>query len=379
LSRSPRPISFAGAVLGLLTVAALAAGCGNTPVPSPSSARPSGLTTAPAAATGTPKPDSTPAPTPTPGPTNPVATITLVAAIGESEDGTPSALAWQGVQEAASLIGATPLLVTPGSMAEVTAAVKKAAEDGVTIVVTVSPEAAQAVLDNAGAAAETQFFELDQTIRDGAPANVHGLVFDEAEAGYLAGFVAASDSTTGTIGLVGFAKTDVPTANYANGFHNGAIDANPAIVTKVAFANRSKDPAAGRTTAAGLVKAKADVILALADLTGAGVMREACARKAGIVALDVDAALVLPDVEPCLIVSVLKRYDVAAREAILRYSRMEPLASAIMFDVAAGGISLSDFHKPESTEFMDGLAGILAAMEAGPPHPTPTPSPTPKP
>ena len=36
--------------------------------------------------------------------------------------------------------------------------------------------------------------------------------------------------------------------------------------------------------AAGLIGGKADVVVAMADLNGAGAMREACARKASVVA-----------------------------------------------------------------------------------------------
>jgi basic membrane protein A len=262
------------------------------------------------------------------------------------------------------------------SMAGLAAAVKTAAGNGTTIVVTVGPEAAGAVLDVAADNTATQFFELDQTIASGAPSNVHGLVFDEAEAGYLAGFVAASVTSTGTIGMVGFTKTDVQTANYADGYRNGAMEANPDVNVTVAYSNRSNYPATGRTVTDGLVKGKADVVLAMSGLTGAGAMREACAKKISVVALDTDAGLVLPDVKPCLVVSVLKRYDVAAREAILRYAARDPLPAMIMFDVAGGGITLSDFGRPMPPGFDDRLAGVLAALQNGPPRPTPAPIPT---
>jgi basic membrane protein A len=357
--------------LGLVATAALVAGCGlfSTP-PAPTATTPS------ASVTATPNlgPTSTPSPSPAPTQTNTVATIVLVSAIGESEAGTPSALAWRGVQDAAGRLGASSKLETPTSMAEVTAGVKQAADDGTTVVVTVGPEAAQAVLDNAGDHTATQFFELDQTIRGGAPSNVHGIAFDEAEAGYLAGFVAASVSSSGRIGMVGFTATDVRTTNYANGLRNGATYADPAVEVAVAYANRSKDPQAGRAAVDRLLKGKVDVVLAMSDLTGAGAMRQACARKAGIVALDTDASLVLPEVEPCLLVSVLKRYDVAARDAILSYAAGDPLPAAIMFDVADGGIGLADFHKPVPPGFDDRLAGVMAALRNGPPRPTPAPT-----
>lgn len=373
LSRTSRSGSLVAIACGIVAAAALVSACSlfsNPPAPTPASP----------AVTPYVGPSETPTATPpTPAPTNSVASIVLISAVGESGDGTPSELAWQGVQDAAGRLGATPTLVTPVSMAELTAAVKTAADDGTTVVVTVGPQAAQAVLDAAASNTATQFFELDQTIAGGAPSNVHGLVFDEAAAGYLAGFVAASVTSTGTIGMVGFTKTDVQTANYADGYRNGAMEANPDVNVTVAYANRSNDPATGRAVTDGLVKGKADVVLAMSDLTGAGAMREACAKKVSVVALDTDASLVLPDVKPCLVVSVLKRYDVAAREAILRYAARDTLPATIMFDVAGGAITLSDFGKPMPPGFDDRLAGVMAALRNGPPRPTPAPTPTAEP
>ena len=92
------------------------------------------------------------------------------------------------------------------------------------------------------------------------------------------------------------------------------------------------------------------------------------------VGLDTDAALTLPDIKGCVVVSVLKRFDVAAREAILRYSARAALPASIMFDVAVGGISLTTIARPVPAGFADRLAGVLAAMRDGPPRPTPAPA-----
>ena len=372
-SRSPAPVA---ALFGFIATAALVAGCGLYS-PSPTLPTPSGPAATPNTSPDqTQSPSRSPSPSPTPVPTIAVATVVLIAAIGESGDGMPSKLAWQGVQDAAGRLGADPKLVTPESMAEVTAAVAAAASDGSTIVLTVGPEASQAILAVAADHAATQFFEIDQAIPDGAPANVHGLVFDEAEAGYLAGVVAASVSASHKIGLVGNTATDVRTANYAAGFRNGATYADPSAQVTVAYATRANDTQMGRAAAAGLVKSKADIVAALPGLSGVGAMRQACDGKAGVVALDTDASLLLPDVEACLVVSVLKRYDVAARDAILSYAAGDPAPPVTMFDVAGGAISLSEFHKPVPPGLADRLAGVLAAMRDGPPRPTPAPAPT---
>ena len=58
--------------------------------------------------------------------------------------------------------------------------------------------------------------------------NYQGIVFAEAQPGYLAGIIAASISKTGTIGAVG--GTNVPAVvNYWRGYENGAKSVNPDI------------------------------------------------------------------------------------------------------------------------------------------------------
>ena len=374
ISRSPSSVA---ASLGLVATAALVAGCGlfsNPPAPTASV----NTTTLGGPTASIVTPASLPNPTITPSP-NDVGSIVLIAAIGETGSATPSGLAWQGIQEAARRLGAESSLVEPKSMAELTAAVPKAADDGATIVVTVGPQAAQVVLSATTGHPATQFFELDQTIPEGAPANVHGLVFDEAEAGYLAGVVAASLTANNSIGLVGDTKTDVRTANYAAGLHNGAAYENPAVAVTLAYAGSSDDPQKGRAASAGLIKSKVDVVVAMPDLAGIGAMRDACARKAQVIALDTDASLIVPDVRPCLVVSVLKRYDVAIRDAILRYASGEAAARMTMNDVASGGISLSQFDSLVPSGLADQLANVVAAMRSGPPRPTPGATPTPEP
>ncbi len=98
--------------------------------------------------------------------------------------------------------GVSPRLVEPPTNAELAAAIATASDQPAAVVVTVGPAAASAVVAAAAAHPATQYLELGVAVPDGSPANVHGIVFDQAQAGYLAGYVAASFSTSGKVGLV---------------------------------------------------------------------------------------------------------------------------------------------------------------------------------
>ncbi len=364
-SRTPTP-----AVTGLLSAAALlVAGCGlfssqpgQTPAPSPSGDSPSAGV-------------SISTETATPGPTRQlVKSITLVASIGEPKNWTPAGLTWNGIESAAARVGATTTLVQPISNAELDGAIDKAAVAEAGIVVTVGPAAAGAVLAVAGTHPTTQFFELDVVVPQSAPANVHGLVFDEAEAGYLAGFVAASFSSSGTVGMVGDVQGEAPTTNYAAGFGSGATQLKPGFAVDFAYAGTPDSPDKGRTAAAGLVKAGSDVILAMPSLSGIGAFREACAGKARLVAVDADAWQTVPDIQACLIVSVMKRYDVAVSAAIVAVAGGRAVSRESMNDVANGGIALSDFHADVPAGFTPKLDTVVATLKGGPPRSTAAPS-----
>ena len=72
------------------------------------------------------------------------------------------------------------------------------------IVITVGFAIGDATLEAATANPETWFIGVDQFIAaDPVPENYMGLLYNEAQAGYLAGIVAANISETGVIGAVG--------------------------------------------------------------------------------------------------------------------------------------------------------------------------------
>jgi len=141
-----------------------------------------------------------------------------------------------------------------------------------------------------------------------------------------------------------------------------------------AYAGTPDSPDKGRTAAAGLVKAGSDVVLAMPSLSGIGAFREACAGKARLVAVDADAWQTVPDIQACLIVSVMKRYDVAVSAAIVAVAGGRAVSRESMNDVANGGIALSDFHADVPAGFTPKLDTVVATLKGGPPRSTAAPS-----
>jgi basic membrane protein A len=362
--RRPTRTRSAGAA-GLVAVALFAAAC------NPFSGSPS-ATVSPTAAPSRTSVAATRTPTPTPTPQL-VKTITLVAAVAEPKGATPGGMAWQGIQDAGTKVQATTALVEPASNADLPSEVDAAATGDRAIVVTIGPSAHAAVLAAASAHPATQFFEFDVAIPTGAPDNVHGIVFDAAEAGYMAGFVAASFAGDGKVAFVGPIAADVSAAGYAAGFRNGATQGRSGISVLVGDDATPDAPDKGRTATAALVKSGATVISAAPDLSGIGALREACTRKASLVAVAADAWQTVPDVQSCLIVSVVNRYDIAVGNAIAGIAAGRSAPATIVEDVSTGGLTLSDFHAARPAGFDADLAAVLGALQAGPPLPTAAP------
>ncbi|HEX7491743.1 MAG TPA: BMP family ABC transporter substrate-binding protein [Candidatus Limnocylindrales bacterium] len=352
-------------MLAITSAAALVAGCGifsTGPTPSPAPTADSSAGTS--ISTATAKPSKTP---------SLVGSVTLIAQIGDPADWTPAGVTWHGIQAGATQVGATSSLITYTSNAELPADIERASTGTGAVVITVGPDPDTAVRAAALAHPTTQYFEMDVVVPSSAPGNVHGLVFDEAEAGYLGGFVAASFSAAGHVGFVGDVKSDARSTNYAAGFQGGATEARTDAETTLAYAGNPDAPAAGRTAAKGLISAGNDVVMAMSGLSGIAALRQACSGEVKVVALETDAWHTIPDIGSCLITSILKRYDNAASTAILAAASGSTMPRLLMNDVSNGGIALGSFHTDLPAGFQTGLDAVMATLQIGPPRATAAP------
>jgi basic membrane protein A len=333
-------------IVPLLLIPAIVAGCGifSGPTPAPS-------------ATATP----TAAPTPTPEPK--IKSITLVAVVDEPSAATETGLTWTGLQDAGKSLGIPVAVVRPASNAQLFDRVDAAATPG-GVVVTVGPDAVSAVAAAATAHPDVEFVEIGVVPATGSPANVHGLVFDEAQAGYVAGYIAESFAGGGTIGFVGDTESDVTTLNYRNGYAAGAGQANAEAKLTYAYAGSPDLPEKGRTAGAAVLKAGAKVVAAMPDLSGIGAMRQVCTGGARLVGLAFNLSALVPDVGSCVVGSVWFRYDLAATDAMLTLAAGKELPALTVANVRSGGIDVTEFQGDLPDGFTESLAGVMAALAA---------------
>jgi basic membrane protein A len=181
--------------------------------------------------------------------------------------------------------------------------------------------------------------------------NYQGIVFAEAQPGYLAGIVAGSINKSGTIGAVG--GTNVPAVvNYWRGYENGAKSVKPEI--KVLYQETDpnpavgfNDPAKGKTIAGQFIGQGADVIFQIAGLTGQGALEAVCAKD-GVwgIGVDVDQAVSLPNLSKCIVTSAEKKLVDTVTAVVLSVASDTFKAGTVAYNAASDppAIGLSPYH-----------------------------------
>ncbi|HEY7589657.1 MAG TPA: BMP family ABC transporter substrate-binding protein [Candidatus Limnocylindrales bacterium] len=269
--------------------------------------------------------------------------IGMVTDIGQLEDKSFNEYSWKGVQDGAAAVGAeAPQVIVTNDTADYKANIQSLVDDGYNVIVTVGfligTDTRQAAIVNQ----DIQFLGVDQFVAAPAPANYQGILFAEAQPGYLAGIVAASISKSGVIGTVGGRSDVPPVLAYINGYKNGAMSVNPNIKVIVNYTEDFNAPDKGQTAAKAMIGQKADVIFQVAGLTGAGALRAACDAKIWGIGVDVDQSKSLPDVAPCIVTSAEKKLQNAVKAAIERAATGKQTDN-FFNDASNDGIGLSPF------------------------------------
>src|SRR5256886_11911550 len=129
--------------------------------------------------------------------------IGMVAGSGQLEDKSFNEFSWKGVQDGASGVGRTGKNIVTKDIADYKQNIQSFVDQKYDVIVTVGFLIGTDTLAAAKANPNIQFFGVDQFVADPAPANYQGLIFNEAQAGYLAGIVAATITKSNKVGALG--------------------------------------------------------------------------------------------------------------------------------------------------------------------------------
>jgi basic membrane protein A len=360
-----------------LAILVSACGGGATPSPSASTAAPStAASTEPSGEASTP---------PSAAALKPIK-VGVVTDVGQLEDKSFNQSSNEGAIAAATQAGGTHDVIVTQNISDYKANIQTFVDAGVDVIVTVGFLLGTDTAAAAKANPTIHFIGVDQGIcvdengvsdptfackGDAATLlpNYQGIVFAEAQPGYLAGIVAASISKSGTIGAVG--GTNVPAVvNYWRGYENGAKSVKSDI--KVLYQETDPDPAKGfndqskgKTIANQFMDQGADVLFQIAGLTGQGVLEAVCA-KGGVwgIGVDVDQAVSLPNLSKCIVTSAEKKLVATVTAVVLSVASDTFKAGTVPYNAASEpqAIGLSDYHDNAALITPDIQAKVDAAL-----------------
>ena len=331
------------------------------------------------------------------------AKIGVATDIGTLDDKNYNEYTFKGAQAGATDLKATaPSSVVPKDSSEYIKDIQAFVDQGFDIIVTPGFNNATATTCEAHLNPTVWFIGVDQSpicvdatgkldptfackgVAKTAVPNYISLEYQEDQAGYLAGMVAASVSKTGIIGAIGGTSLCGPCIRYIQGYALGAQSINPSIKVFTAyvtndFSNKAfNDPVTGTNFGQQFIgQNKPDVLFQVAGKTGNGILDAACSAGIYGIGVDVDQFLSYPNADKCIVTSAEKHLTATVEATIKAIAAGTAVAGDNLWNAANDGIGISDFHDKTSlisSDLQSKLAAALAAMKAGTPLKTcPTP------
>jgi basic membrane protein A len=293
--------------------------------------------------------------------------VGVVTDVGQLEDKSFNQSSNEGAIAAAEATGGSHDVIVTQSIADYAANIQTFVDQGFDVIVTVGFLIGTDTAAAAKANPDVTFIGVDQGICVDAEGvsdptfacagdaatllpNYQGIVFAEAQPGYLAGIVAASLNASGTIGAVG--GTNVPAVvNYWRGYENGAKSVKPDIEvlyqeTDPDPAKGFNDPAKGRAIAEQFIGQGADVLFQIAGLTGQGVLEAVCDADLNGIGVDVDQAISLPNLAPCIVTSAEKKLVDTVQAVVTSVASDTFVAGTVPYNAASTppAIGLAPYH-----------------------------------
>jgi basic membrane protein A len=201
----------------------------------------------------------------------------------------------------------------------------------------------------------TQFAIVDY--KSAAP-NVYSMQFDTAQAGFLAGYLAAGMSKSGKVGTYGGLKIP-PVTIFMDGFADGVARYNQVHSAKVVvlgwnkanqnglFSNNFTDQAAGKSLADQLNSQGADIIMPVAGGTGLGTASEAqSTSKFSVIWVDQDGCNSAAQYCSVFLSTVAKNISDAVKDAAMKASAGTLAGTpGSIGTLANNGVQLAPYHQ----------------------------------
>lgn len=284
--------------------------------------------------------------------------------------------AYNGLVEAADEVGFEPVVLESQSDADFEPNIDALVEQGCDLIVTVGFLLGDATEAAAQENTDTNFAIVDFAY-EAEYENVLGLTYATDQAAFMAGYVAAAMSETGTVGTYG--GLNIPTVSiFMKGFEAGIEYHNEQKGTDVKlvgwdtaaddglFTGDFEDLSKGRQTTESLLDQGADIILPVAGPVGQGSIEaiRAGGDAAKLIWVDTDGCESVPDACDLFLTSVKKNFDVSVYDATVAAANGEFEGGVYSGTLENDGVELGPFNEFEG-DISDELQGELDAIRAG--------------
>jgi basic membrane protein A len=286
---------------------------------------------------------------------------------GGVDDRSFNQTAFAGLEEAADEIGFDASVLESQAESDYAPNIQSFIDQGCDLIVTVGFLLGGATADAALANPDQNFaiVDYDYSVDAGDAQdefdNIRELTFSTDQAAFLAGYVAAAMTETGTVGTYG--GINIPTVTiFMKGFQLGIEkynEDNGTDVQLIGWDNAANDglftgdfenQANGRATTEGLLDDGADIIMPVAGPVGLGTIEAIRARpdsNAKVVWVDTDGCVSVPDDCDLFLTSVMKNMDVAVHDATVQAAEDNFEGGLYTGTLENDGVGLGPFNEFE--------------------------------
>ena len=292
--------------------------------------------------------------------------------------------AYNGLKAAQDSLGIQINTAESSSDTDFVPNVEAMVSDGCTLIIGVGFNLEQAIHKSAEQNTDLHYALVDSSFTDGQETvtveNGRPLLFNTAEAAFLAGYAAAGMTNTGKVATFGGMKIPSVTV-FMDGFVDGVDAYNKAKGTSVqvlgwdkatqngSFTQDFDNQTLGKEQAQQFISQGADIIMPVAGPVGLGA---AAAAKADgntwIIGVDSDWYVANPDYSSIVLTSVMKEIGASVEQSIKDSVDGKFSSDPYVGTLANGGVSLAPFHDFDakvSDELKADLAKLTEDIKTG--------------
>ena len=299
---------------------------------------------------------------------------------GGVDDNSFNENAYNGLVQAAEEVGFEETVLESQSDADFEPNIQALLDQGCDLIVTVGFLLGDATEAAAQDNPDTDFAIVDFAYEESYD-NLLGLTYATDQAAFLAGYVAADQTETGTVGTYG--GLNIPTVSiFMKGFEAGIEYYNEQKGTDVSlvgwsnadddglFTGDFEDLSKGRQTTESLLDQGADIILPVAGPVGQGSIEaiRAGGDAAKLIWVDTDGCESVADACDLFLTSVKKNFGVSVYDAVIAAANGEFEGGVYSGTLENDGVELAPFHEFEgdvSEEILAELEEITAGIIDG--------------